>query len=325
MPFGEELYAGVGNRTGDTGLKYSSSEDDIRQKFTGYQKDNETNLDFAEARMYANNFGRFTAVDPLSASGKSSDPQSFNRYIYVMNNPMTFVDPEGLCAAPSGLKQGQVGICYEAFISSKTVGSANLRGNGDNRGFSGDNANLTARVMVQVIISTDTEKVYWESTTTIWPSHARASVNLTDNGRIDLPTTSGYSSNVGVDVSATGSAETGVELSNMQKVQGEEDFGAGVDVTVSIADGKNGFQTLPVVGRLAPAGTIDGSVTLRITGDGQVTGVSAEGRPFPSYAAYSYTVGSDGKTIITKKHVEERETPPVENLTKPLQPHRIIQ
>jgi len=96
MPFGEELYAGVGGRTGDTGLKYSSNQDDIRQKFTGYQKDKETGLDFAEARMYENRFGRFTALDPLLASGKSSNPQTFNRFIYVGNNPVMITDPSGL-------------------------------------------------------------------------------------------------------------------------------------------------------------------------------------------------------------------------------------
>lgn len=50
MPFGEDLNVGVGNRTGDTGLKYSMPGDNIRQKFTGYQKDTHTSLDFAEAR-----------------------------------------------------------------------------------------------------------------------------------------------------------------------------------------------------------------------------------------------------------------------------------
>lgn len=95
MPFGEELYRGVGGRTGDTGLKYSSNQDDIRQKFTGYQKDNETGLDFAEARMYENRLGRFTAVDPFLASGKSAKPQSFNRYVYVLNNPFFYTDENG--------------------------------------------------------------------------------------------------------------------------------------------------------------------------------------------------------------------------------------
>jgi RHS repeat-associated protein len=94
MPFGEELYTGIGDRS--TSLNYGTSQDDIRQKFTGYQKDNETNLDFAEARMYANDFGRFTAVDPLLASGKSANPQTFNRYAYVGSNPLTRKDPDGL-------------------------------------------------------------------------------------------------------------------------------------------------------------------------------------------------------------------------------------
>lgn len=96
MPFGEELYAGVGARTGDSGLKYSATVDAVRQKFTGYQKDGETSLDFAEARMYENRFGRFTSVDPLLASGKSAHPQSFNRYVYVGANPLLRTDPEGL-------------------------------------------------------------------------------------------------------------------------------------------------------------------------------------------------------------------------------------
>lgn len=96
MPFGEDIFAGIGDRTGDTGQRYSSSTDDIRQKFTGYQKDSETNLDFAEARMYENRYGRFTAVDPLLASGESANPQTFNRYAYTSNNPIVRIDVNGL-------------------------------------------------------------------------------------------------------------------------------------------------------------------------------------------------------------------------------------
>lgn len=94
MPFGEELYIGIGARS--TNLQYGTSADDVKQKFTGYQKDNETGLDFAEARMYASELGRFTAVDPWLASGKSAIPQSFNRYVYVGNSPIRFSDPNGL-------------------------------------------------------------------------------------------------------------------------------------------------------------------------------------------------------------------------------------
>lgn len=92
-PFGEEITPETAYRT--SARKYGVT-DNIRQKFTGYQKDNETQLDFAEARMYQNLHGRFTAVDPLLASGKSANPQTFNRFVYVMNNPLIFTDPTGL-------------------------------------------------------------------------------------------------------------------------------------------------------------------------------------------------------------------------------------
>jgi RHS repeat-associated protein len=91
-PFGEEIGAETNYRTANR--KYGTG-DNIRQKFTGYQKDAETQLDFAEARMYQNLHGRFTAVDPLLASGKSSNPQTFNRYVYCLNNPLVYTDKNG--------------------------------------------------------------------------------------------------------------------------------------------------------------------------------------------------------------------------------------
>lgn len=95
MPFGEEILAGVGAR--DTNMKYSASGiDNIRQRFTGYEKDVETDLDFAQARMYKNSHGRFTAPDPLISSAGLDNPQTFNRYIYVGNNPINITDPSGL-------------------------------------------------------------------------------------------------------------------------------------------------------------------------------------------------------------------------------------
>lgn len=53
-------------------------------------------MDFAEARYYNNAHARFTAVDPLLSSGKSDNPQTFNRYVYVGNNPINITDPFGL-------------------------------------------------------------------------------------------------------------------------------------------------------------------------------------------------------------------------------------
>lgn len=61
LPFGEELQAGGGGRT--TGQGYSSN-DGVRQKFgDGYERDDETGLDYAKARYFSSTQGRFTSVD----------------------------------------------------------------------------------------------------------------------------------------------------------------------------------------------------------------------------------------------------------------------
>ena len=53
-------------------------------KFTGYERDAETGLDYAFARYYNDRLGRFMSGDP--APGDLSDPQTLNRYAYVRNH-----------------------------------------------------------------------------------------------------------------------------------------------------------------------------------------------------------------------------------------------
>jgi RHS repeat-associated protein len=65
-------------------------------KFTGYEFDAETGNYYAYARYYSPSLGRFLSADPMG--GNISNPQSLNRYAYVLNNPETFIDPLGLCA-----------------------------------------------------------------------------------------------------------------------------------------------------------------------------------------------------------------------------------
>jgi RHS repeat-associated protein len=96
MPFGEEIGAGVGGRT--TGMGFPGSSDGIRQRFTCQERDLETGLDFFEARYFSSLQGRFTSFDPLQASATPSNPQSWNRYSYVLGNPLRFVDPTGMLA-----------------------------------------------------------------------------------------------------------------------------------------------------------------------------------------------------------------------------------
>src|SRR5712692_5620755 len=63
-------------------------------KFTGYERDTETGLDYAFARYYSSRLGRFLSTDPLG--GSIGDLQSHNAYTYTLNNPTNLVDPSGL-------------------------------------------------------------------------------------------------------------------------------------------------------------------------------------------------------------------------------------
>ncbi len=63
-------------------------------KFTSYERDSESSLDYAMARHYSNVVGRFMSQDPLA--GTPADPQSLNRYAYVRNDPIHNMDPLGL-------------------------------------------------------------------------------------------------------------------------------------------------------------------------------------------------------------------------------------
>ena len=92
LPFGEELTAGVGGRTTAQGY---GGNDGNRFKFAQLERDDETGLDYAQARYYASTQGRFTSIDPLMASGRAFNPQSWNRYAYVLNNPLNLTDPTG--------------------------------------------------------------------------------------------------------------------------------------------------------------------------------------------------------------------------------------
>ena len=63
---------------------------------TSKERDNETQLDYFEARYYGSSQGRFTSVDPFMGSGRTFRPESWNRYAYVLNNPLRLVDPSGM-------------------------------------------------------------------------------------------------------------------------------------------------------------------------------------------------------------------------------------
>jgi RHS repeat-associated protein len=80
-PFGEEIVPSAAARE--------------KKQFTGHERDSES-LDYMHARFYAPLMGRFLSVDPaLDLKRSIREPQSWNRYAYVNNNPIRRIDPDG--------------------------------------------------------------------------------------------------------------------------------------------------------------------------------------------------------------------------------------
>jgi RHS repeat-associated protein len=81
-PFGEEVPP--------------EAQDGERKKYTGHERDGE-GIDYMHARYYRNTAGRFQSVDPSRGSVSPERPQSWNRYAYALNDPVSNADPDGRC------------------------------------------------------------------------------------------------------------------------------------------------------------------------------------------------------------------------------------
>ncbi|MEK6288882.1 MAG: RHS repeat-associated core domain-containing protein [Acidobacteriota bacterium] len=81
LPFGED---------------FAESGTQEKHHFTSYERDGESSTDYAVSRQHSGNVGRFMTADPYKPSAYLIDPESWNRYSYVQNDPVNFTDPTGL-------------------------------------------------------------------------------------------------------------------------------------------------------------------------------------------------------------------------------------
>lgn len=140
---------------------------------TQKERDTETGLDFFGARYYSSTQGRFTSADPASIKLKHLlDPRDLNRYAYVSNNPLRYVDPTG---------EEKIEIILRTYIPYPTITyppmiGPTFNGNVDGKGqrLSGEEGFKTEQ---RITIETDEKKsvlIYGQPQATVGRSHRLA-------------------------------------------------------------------------------------------------------------------------------------------------------
>jgi RHS repeat-associated protein len=133
MPFGDAL------------TPNGNCADATEHHFTGKERDAESGNDYFGARYYASSMGRWMSPDPKQPNIKHLfNPQKWNKYNYVLNNPLSNIDPDGL---------EEITVQLRAYIPQAHQGPYR----GDNRGPT-TSQNVTSRTSITVRVETDPTK-----------------------------------------------------------------------------------------------------------------------------------------------------------------------
>jgi len=97
MPYGETL------------LDLSQRGYETPYQFTGYEKDQETGLHYAEARYYDSWLSTFNSTDPMWYKYPHLSP-----YAYCADNPVNFIDPDGRAVLPTTALKNNMSV-YNFF------------------------------------------------------------------------------------------------------------------------------------------------------------------------------------------------------------------
>ncbi|MCL4870844.1 MAG: RHS repeat-associated core domain-containing protein [Anaerolineae bacterium] len=130
--------------------------------YTGHHENRDIGLTYMNARYYIPGLGRFLTADTIVPA--PANPQSHNRYTYVLGNPLVLVDPTGHCPAPTP-ENGYTGsghvICLAGFIpTAYSQGPFNLIFVGDNRDFSHNSTTTQSRFWIWIDVETGEYQYY---------------------------------------------------------------------------------------------------------------------------------------------------------------------
>jgi len=128
----------------------------VMHLFTGKEHDAESatgigaqnGLDYFGARYYSSRIFRFMSPDPNNAGTSLNNPESWNAYSYVLNNPLIAVDPSGLdCVYLSNdhtsgtvvrgdcYRENDNGIFVDGRVNTAAGATLTQSDNGDTLGF----------------------------------------------------------------------------------------------------------------------------------------------------------------------------------------------
>ncbi|MEM6457362.1 MAG: putative toxin, partial [Acidobacteriota bacterium] len=109
----------------------ASRSDPERKRFTGHERDLGTRagtggvqieLDSMRARFCSPWTARFLSVDPAPESVNAKIPQTWNRYSYTFNNPISLIDPDGR-AVETPWDATNVALGFASFVKNVAVGN----------------------------------------------------------------------------------------------------------------------------------------------------------------------------------------------------------
>ena len=112
----EKKYEAFGNI-----LSSSSGTHEDKREFTGKEKD-PTGFHYFGARYYFGDIGRFLIPDPHTLMPKKTNltnPQELNPYVYCTNNPVDFVDENGLWQTK--IERGNVYITRKLLLDAAVI------------------------------------------------------------------------------------------------------------------------------------------------------------------------------------------------------------